>query len=567
MRFNFVSRIRLISGAIVLCALVLIARLYFLQIVYSSAYKLRADHQYSSPSEGTFDRGSIFFEDKNGIQTSAATLKSGFMLTINPKLIVTPEMVYKKLSAIFTLDHTVFIQKATKKNDTYEEIGHRLSVDQASSITALKLAGVSLYKEQWRFYPGATMAAQTIGFVGYKGDTLAGQYGLESYYEKTLERTTDNLYVNSFAQMFSDLGNAVASNGGEGDVVTTIEPTVQSFLDNELVKVNKQYSSTLTGGIVIDPKTGEIFALGAYPTFDPNTYQTQKNGSAFANPLVENVYEMGSIVKALTMASGLDAGVVNASSTYNDTGSEVVDGKKISNYDGVARGVTNMQTVLNQSLNLGAAYVAGKLGNTLFTKYLLNFGLGQKSGIDLPNEAHGLVNNLNSPRQIEHATASYGQGIAISPIVMARALSALANGGVLVTPHVTKEIDYIDGRKNVTPVTAGLQVIKKTTADKITQMLVNVVDQALLNGTVKLSNYSIAAKTGTAQIANPTGGYYPDRYLHSFFGYFPAYNPRFLVFMYTVYPKGVEYASHTLTAPFIDVAKFLINYYQIPPDR
>ena len=550
-----------------LCAAVLITRLYFLQVVYSSAFRLKADHQYSTPVNGIFDRGSILFVDKNGVQTSAATLKSGFMLAINPKLIVAPETVYQKLSAIFPLDHTVFIKKATKKNDTYEEVAYKLTPDQATSITALALPGVSLYKQQWRFYPGTTMAAQTIGFVGYKGDDLVGQYGLESYYDDTLKRTTENLYTNSFAQMFSDLGSTMTAGNKSGDVVTTIEPSVQSFLDTQLEKVNKQYSSTMTGGIIIDPKTGEIYALGAYPTFDPNTYQTQKDGSAFANPLVENVYEMGSIVKALTMASGLDAGVVNASSTYNDTGSEVIDGKKISNYDGVARGVTSMQTVLNESLNLGAAHVASKLGNTLFTQYLLNFGLGQKSGIDLPNEAHGLVNNLNSPRQIEHATASYGQGIAISPIVITRALSALANGGVLVTPHVTKEVDYLNGQKNITPVTQGLQVIKKTSADEITRMLVKVVDQALLNGTVKLSNYTIAAKTGTAQIANPQGGYYPDRYLHSFFGYFPAYNPRFLVFMYTVYPKGVAYASHTLTAPFIDITKFLINYYQIPPDR
>lgn len=567
MRFNFVSRIRLISGVIVLCAIVLIVRLYFLQIVYSNAFKLRANDQYSTPTEGIFDRGSIFFVDKDGISTSAATIKSGFLLAINPKLIVSPETAYQKLSAILPLDHTTFIQKATKKNDAYEEVAHRLTDEQAASTTALKLTGVNLYKEQWRFYPGTVMAAQTIGFVGYKGNDLVGRTGLESYYENTLERTTTDLYVNSFAQMFSDLGTAMTSNSKQGDVVTTIEPSVQSFLDNELEKVNKEYSSASTGGIIIDPKTGEIYALGSYPTFDPNIYQTQKNASVFINPLVENVYEMGSIVKALTMSSGLDAGVVTASSTYNDTGSETIDGKKISNYDGVARGMTSMQTVLNESLNLGAAYVAGKLGNKLFTQYLLNFGLGQKSGIDLPNEAHGLTDNLNSPRQIEHATASYGQGIAISPIVMTRALSALANGGVLVTPHVTKEIDYLDGHKDVTPITQGLQVIKKSTADKITQMLVNVVDQALLNGTVKLSNYSIAAKTGTAQMANPQGGYYSDRYLHSFFGYFPAYNPRFLVFMYTVYPKGVEYASHTLTAPFIDITKFLINYYQIPPDR
>jgi cell division protein FtsI (penicillin-binding protein 3)/stage V sporulation protein D (sporulation-specific penicillin-binding protein) len=569
MRYNFASRIRILSFIVIVCAIVLIVRLYFLQVVYSDSFKIRADHQYSSPSQSVFDRGSIFFVDKNGTRTSAATIKSGFFLTINPKLIAasSSEEIYKKLSTIAVIDHATFIQKATKPNDAYEEIVHRLSADQATAITALNIPGVNLYKEQWRFYPGETAAAQTVGFVGWKGDDLVGRYGLESSDENILQRTNQNVSINSFAQMFSDLGTAVTSGVGEGDVVTTIEPTVQSFLDEQLVKTNKKWSSTMTGGIIIDPKTGEIYALGSYPTFDPNTYQTQKDISVFSNPLVENVYEMGSIVKALTMAAGLDAGVVTAASTYNDTGSKILNGKKISNYDGRARGVIPMQEVLNQSLNLGAAYVESKLGNTLFTKYMLDYGLGSKSGIDLPNEGRSLVNNLNSPRDIEHATASYGQGIAVSPMAITRALSVLANGGTLITPHVTKEIDYQTGLTKVTPIVEGERVIQESTSKEITRMLVSVVDHALLEGAVKQTNYTIAAKTGTAQIADPTGGYYSDRYLHSFFGYFPAYNPRFLVFLYTVYPKGVDYASHTLTQPFIDVVKDLINYYQIPPDR
>ena len=567
MRFNPASRIKILSFFVIACAVVLIARLYFLQVIYSQPLRLKADHQYTSSGQNIFDRGSIFFVDKNGARTSAATVKSGFFLSVNPKLVTSAEEYYKKISAIAPIDHTTFIQKATKPNDSYEEIVHRLTADQATAITALNLQGVNLYTEQWRFYPGATMAAQTIGFVGYKGDDLVGRTGLESSDESILARSSQNVYVNSFAQMFSDLGGSSTSGATGGDVVTTIEPTVQSFLDEQVEKVDKEYSSTMSGGIIIDPKTGEIYALGAYPTFDPNTYQTEKDSSVFINPLVENVYEMGSIVKALTMAAGLDAGVVTASSTYNDKGCETLNNKKICNYDGRARGVIPMQEVLNQSLNLGAAYVESKLGNALFTKYLLAYGLGSKSGIDLPNEGKPLVNNLNSNRDIEHATASYGQGIAMSPIMITRALSVLANGGTLITPHVTKEIDYLSGLSKATPIIQGPQVIQASTSKEITRMLVNVVDNALLEGTVKQANYTIAAKTGTAQIAAPGGGYYSDRYLHSFFGYFPAYDPRFLVFLYTVYPKDVEYASHSLTEPFINVVKFLINYYQIPPDR
>jgi len=208
------------------------------------------------------------------------------------------------------------------------------------------------------------------------------------------------------------------------------------------------------------------------------------------------------------------------------------------------------------------------MGKGKFADYMRNFGIGSETGIDLPNETHGLTDNLNSPRDIEYATASFGQGIAMTPIETVRALAVLGNGGKLVNPHLGKEIQFkIGGSKKIS---YGIekQVIKKETSEEISRMLVHVVDNALLNGKVKMDRYSIAAKTGTAQISMENGrGYYEDRYLHSFFGYLPAYNPRFIVFLYTVYPKGVKYASETLTVPFMDITKYLINYYQIPPDR
>jgi len=308
--------------------------------------------------------------------------------------------------------------------------------------------------------------------------------------------------------------------------------------------------------------------MALYPSFDPNSFQTVSNPSVFRNDMVENVREMGSIVKALTMASGLDSGAVTQQTTYDDTGCITVNTKKICNYDLKARGVIPMQEVLNHSLNLGASFIATKMGNTLFTQYLKNFGLGEKTGIDLPNEATGLISNLDSPRQVEHDTASFGQGIAITPMETVRALSVLANGGTLITPHVTKQINYSIGYSKPFNAPEGKRVISEQTSKDITSMLVTVVDNALLNGKAKNPHYMVAAKTGTAQMANPNGGgYYADRYLHSFFGYFPAYNPQFLVFMYTIYPKHVDYASETLTQPFLDISKFLINYYEIPPDR
>jgi cell division protein FtsI/penicillin-binding protein 2 len=214
------------------------------------------------------------------------------------------------------------------------------------------------------------------------------------------------------------------------------------------------------------------------------------------------------------------------------------------------------------------AYVVNTMGKDAFREYMLNkFDLKEETGIDLPNEASPLIANLSSTRDIEYVTASFGQGVSFSPIAITRALASLGNGGLLVTPHVVKRIEYDIGvSKTISPDT-NQRALRATTSEEITRMLVNVFDTHLLGGKYKKEHYRIAAKTGTAQMADGKGGYYDDRYLHSFFGYFPAYNPRFIIFLYTVYPKGVEYASNTLTDPFMKMTDFLLSYYNIPPDR
>lgn len=562
------DRLKLLSILVVAFALLIVGRLYVLQVMRSSIYVEQADRQYVKRGETIFDRGSILMTSKDGTLVSAATLRSGYTVALNPKQVVYPEDVVNALEGVLDLDQEVLFHKLSKTDDPYEELAKRVDEKTAKRIEGLALAGINVYKERWRHYPGGSSASHVLGFVGYDEDNrFSGRYGLERYYDDVLSRDSDTPYANFFVEIFSDIGSMFDGKRAEGDIVTTIEPRVTSELERAIEAVEKRWNSDTTGGIIMDPVTGEIYAMASSPSFDPNDVRSVKSASVFANPLVERVYEMGSIVKPLAMAAALDAGVLTPETTYDDKGSIIVNTAKISNFDGKARGVVSMQQVLSESLNVGMAFVTQRLGNEALTKYFMNYGFGEETGIDLPGEVPGLVANLKSPRDVEHVTASFGQGIAITPIETVRALSALGNGGILPNPHVVRRVDYLSGVSKTPSYTSDKRVISEATSESITRMLVTVVDKALLGGTVKLPHYSVAAKTGTAQIPSPEGGYYKDRYLHSFFGYFPAYNPRFIVFLYTVYPKGAEYASHTLTEPFIGLVKFLINYYDIDPDR
>ncbi len=563
------NRIRFIFFCFLFFALVLCVRLYYVQIIHSQEYVDKADRQYVSPAHNIFNRGSIFMQNKDGTLLGAASLTTGYLITINPQKIINPEDAYNLLSTVLPIEIDIFYQKVSQKESVYQKIADQVPEEIMKKIEALNIAGVNIEKERWRYYPGDNTAANILGFVGYDGDDLVGRYGLEKYYNDVLSRDGNKSYVNFFAEIFSNIKQTIADNSKrEGDIVTSIEPATQGYLEKKLAEISTQYKSKLSGGIIIDPMTGEIYAMAVNPTYNLNKFGEEKDLSVFNDPLVEGLYEMGSIIKPLTMAAGIDSGAVTAETTYNDTGSLTLDTATIYNHDKKPHGVVNMQEVLNQSLNLGVSFVVRKMGKNNFADYMRNYGLAEETGIDLPGENHGRLENLNSPRDIEYATASFGQGISITPIETVRALSILANGGKLIIPHVVKKINYSTGLfNNISYINEAKQVIKKETSEEISRMLTVVVDKALMNGKVKMENYSVAAKTGTAQIAKPGGGYYDDRWLHSFFGYFPSYNPRFLVFLYTVEPQGVPFASQTLTMPFMDITKFLINYYNIAPDR
>lgn len=569
MRQKFVLRVRILSVCIAIIAILLVVRLYMLQIVHGDDYRAAALGQYVENSGAETPRGNIFFTRNDGTEVAAAVMQGGWRVAMNPKLLENPEASYEVLNKITPVEKDRYLASASKKDDPYEEVAFRLSDDEAEAVRNLKIQGITTVREEWRLYPAGSLAAHALGFVAFQGDSKNGVYGLERYFEDTLRHDDGGLYINPFAEIFSNVEAIVARDpsAAEGNLVTSLEPSVQAQLESSLDAIVTTHYPKKAGGIIMDPKTGEVYAIAMRPAFDPNEYSVA-DPSTFSNSLIEGVYEMGSILKPLTMAAGIDVSAVSPKTTYNDKGCVSKSGAKFCNFDLKARGVVDMQEVLSQSLNTGVSFVVDRMGNEKFAEYIEKFELGEETGIDLPNEAAGNINALfvEGAADIDFASASFGQSIAVTPIAMIRALATLANDGKLPEPHLVKAVRYENGVTRKIAQADEIQVLKPETAATVTDMLVKVYDDALLEGKLKQEHYSIAAKTGTAQIAGP-GGYYTDRYLHSFFGYFPAHDPKFIVFLYALEPHGEMYASRTLATPFSDIAKFLINYYNLPPDR
>jgi cell division protein FtsI/penicillin-binding protein 2 len=374
------TRVRVLYFIICGLALVLVARLFSIQIVHGDEYANKASKQQQQPVT-LQDRGSIFFTDKDNHLIPAASTKQGFTLAINPPQIINPTETYRQLATVIALDPTDFFTKAAKKSDPYEPIVSRVDKVTAGKVTALKLKGVMLDPTSWRVYPAERLAAHVIGWMGYQGDNLVGRYGIEREYQNKLQHQTPTKvsFVSFLGDTLSTLGSLarlVQPNTSAADVVLTIEPTVQNVLETELQTLKTTWQTDGIGGVIIDPTNGEVLAMGALPNFDPGGKQTDI--AALRNPVVEDVFEMGSIIKPLTMAAALDAGVVTANATYNDIGTIVIDDRPISNHDNVAGGITTMQEVLNQSLNTGAVFAMQQLGKDRFRTYFTNYGLTER---------------------------------------------------------------------------------------------------------------------------------------------------------------------------------------------
>ena len=566
----------------------------FVLVIACIAVYLLYDNQFNRRIEGTVsiplpfqsvgERGHIFFTDKEEANHLVASTHFGYRLVISPLEIGDAEETYEHLNEEIDIDRDDFLSRVEKRanDDEYEIIKKDLpeSIQKKiqKRVTAYNLTGVHTEPFKKREYVHDTLGAHVIGFVSVDAnDVTRGQYGIESQFDALL--SVSNRVVEGTGTTLLKQLNEIRrdTEGGSGDVFLTVDINAQRELEEQLKNIQEKWNTKKVGGIIMDPHSGAVISMASMPTFNPNKYSEVSDFSLFNNPNVQDIYEMGSVFKPLTVAIGLDSGKVSPDDSYTDRGSLVISGRKISNYDGRGRGRnTPIQTILSQSLNTGAVFILQKTTVPVYREYMHRFRFGDVTGIDLPKEVVGQVDNLETNRMIEFATASYGHGIAISPIAAIRAFASLANGGFIVEPYVVKDVQQ--------PVTGGIitgtfsseeskqlrerrRVFREKSTDQVTEYLIRAYDYAMLGGTLRNPRYSIAAKTGTAQLLDQeTGKYAKGKYLHSFFGYFPARDPKYIIFLFAVDPAA-QFASETLAKPFSDLTNFFISYYAIPPDR
>ncbi len=406
-----------------------------------------------------------------------------------------------------------------------------------------------------RFYPEGSLAAHLVGFLGFQNKVQMGQYGVEEHYEPWLSGQV------GFKNFLDKVGFENGTNQGSS-LISTIDKNVQFFTEAKLKELVEKWQARGGSAVIQDPKSGAILAMASYPTYNPNSYGAYPI-EIFSNPVIQSWFEPGSSFKTITMAAALDTDSVNPNTSYFDSGEVKIGESVIRNYDLKSNGYQTMTQVLEKSINTGAIFAMRQTGQEKFLNYIERFQFGRKTDIDLAGEVSGDVKNLYTGREINFATAAFGQGVALTPLQLVNAYSAVANGGKLMRPYAVEKIIKPTGDSILIRPEVVAEPINSETARTLTSMLVSVIE----NGSIKqakVPGYKIAGKTGTAQEPNPEGGY-SEFLIHNLVGFGPAEDPRFTILIKLDRPEGVETAAVSLADTFGDIARFLLNYYGIPP--
>lgn len=566
--------LRIISVLTLLGAFIIIGRLFVLQIFGHSYYTAMALSNHEIYKQLYPHRGSIFLQDTrtSGKEYPVAVNREYYSLYAVPRDVPDDQVgaiadFISKMLGYSDVEKTNLIAKLSKKNDPYEPIAKKISDEFKDKVDAQKFVGIYTTGQEFRYYPEASLAASVLGFTSQneKGQ-LVGRYGIEGFLDNVLTGRSGFLAgeKGALGSIIPMADRTVKQAEDGANLLLTIDRNLQYKACERLRQGFDQYQAKSASLILMDPKTGAILAMCSLPDFNPNDLSGVKDVSVFNNTNIFTAYEPGSVFKPITMATGLDLGLVSPFTTYIDTGEKIIKGSKpIHNALNKVYGLATMTNVLENSINTGMIFVVEKIGRETFKEYVEKFGFGKKTGINLDTEVSGEIDSLSKKSPIYIANGSFGQGLTATPLQVATAYAGLANGGKMPTPFIVDEIRHPNGQIDKTEPETKL-VISPNTAKLITAMLISVVEKTY-HKAVGLKDYYIAGKTGTAQIASK-GGYDADKTNHTFVGFFPATDPKFVLLVKYEEPQR-NWAESTAAPVFKDVAQFVLEYRGVPGDK
>ncbi len=572
-------RIIFIKIFFAICLIAITFRLFYWQVVKASELQAQAEKQYFKDTTVNALRGNILYSD-GFILASTDPIFSVFA---NPKVLTAEQKisVAYQLARIFAQDKGLdevqnkqFIAETEDKikgkllQDLYWVLlGRNLKYETKSKIKKLNLPGVGFEQGNGRFYPEGSQAAHLVGFVGadVRGQST-GYFGLEGYYDGELRGVSGKVRHEKDALglpiLIGNFYTNMARNGN--NLILNVDRSVQFIVEQALKQGMEKYGAKAASAIVMEPKTGAILALAAYPNYDPSNYYDFPK-EYFKNSVVADQYEPGSTFKVLVMAAGINEDTVKPDTKCNVcSGPLDLGGFTIRTWDNKYYPDTTMKDVIIHSDNTGMVFVAQKLGLDKFYSYLEDFGFGKSTDIDLQDESFPQIRPKKDFKEIDLATSSFGQGIAVTPIQMVRAVSAIANGGYLMEPHVVKRIE--DGKDNfeIKP-----KIVRKVLKDSTAKIMTEIMVAAVEEGEAKffrVKGFKVAGKTGTAQI--PVAGHYdPNQTIASFVGFAPADDPKFVILVRYDQPTASIYGAETAAPTFFEIAKELFSYYKIAPSE
>ncbi len=567
------QQLKYIAYFFILATIVIIGKLFVLQIVQAEYYRTFALTAHEIYKQLHPKRGEVFFQDTRTKQEYPAAINRQYFLIYAVPKEIKPEMASStidKLIQILSLpetDREILNKKFAKTNDLYEPVTKKIDGDTVDKLKAEKLSGIYFTPQEYRYYPEENLAAPILGFcrLNDDGTQQIGSYGIESYWNKILTGhkgfiSGERGALGSWITMA--LHSQVNAKDG-ADLLLTIDRSLENKACDLLQKGMEEYQAKSASLVMMNPKTGAILAMCSLPDFNPNKYSEVKDLRSFSNNTIFVPYEPGSVFKPITMAAGIDLGLVSPNTTFNDPCVRVINGYSIHNAQNKCYGTKTMTEVLENSINTGMIYVEEKIGHERLGDYSKKFGFGEKTGIELGPEAAGDISSLDRKGEIFGAVGSFGQGLTVTPIQIAAAYSAIANKGLLPKPYIVAETRYPNGQKDITTVEKSNQVISERSAKLMSGMLTSVVENHYKIAKVK--GYYVAGKTGTAQIPE-NGKYSAERTNQTFAGFAPATDPKFVLVVKYEEPQR-QWAEQTSLFVFRDLMKFALQYYAVPNDR